>query len=82
MEPDTIARIDALAEAFRRSSADAAALIRRLSAIAQTADAIVPGDGFHDFCLTIRASSSRSVIAWRTEAWIPIAMTCSPRKRA
>ncbi len=33
---DTIARIDALAEALRRSAADAAALMRRLSAVVQT----------------------------------------------
>src|SRR5216683_3241715 len=35
---DTITRIDALAEALRLSAADAVALIRRLSAIAQTAE--------------------------------------------
>ncbi len=36
-ERDTIERIDALADALRHSAADAAALIRRLSAISQTA---------------------------------------------
>ena len=36
-EPETIARIDALAEAVERTAADAAALTRRLSAIVQTA---------------------------------------------
>jgi cyclic beta-1,2-glucan synthetase len=40
-ERDTITRIDALAEALRRSAAEAAALIRRLSIVAQTADRIV-----------------------------------------
>ncbi len=44
-ERDTIERIDALAEALRHSAADAAALIRRLSAIAQTADANVSVHG-------------------------------------
>ncbi len=38
---DTIARIDALAEALRCSAADAAALIRRLSAISQTSEQVV-----------------------------------------
>ena len=37
-DQEAIARIDALAEVLRRSAADAAALIRRLSAIAQAAD--------------------------------------------
>ena len=45
VEQDTIAQIDLLAEALTRSSADAAALIRRLSVIAQTADQYGPGDG-------------------------------------
>jgi cyclic beta-1,2-glucan synthetase len=40
-ERDTVARIDELAEALRRSSAEAAALVRRLSVIAQTADRMV-----------------------------------------
>ena len=40
-ERDTITRIDALAEALRRSAAEAAALIRRLSVIAQTAERMV-----------------------------------------
>jgi len=35
---DTLARIDALAQAMRHSAADAAALIRRLSAVTQTAE--------------------------------------------
>ncbi len=37
-DSDTITRIDALAEAYRLASADAARLIHRLSAIAQTAE--------------------------------------------
>ena len=45
-ERDTIARIDALAEALRRSAAEAAALIRRLSAIAQTAERMVQAMDF------------------------------------
>jgi cyclic beta-1,2-glucan synthetase len=40
-ERDAITRIDALTEALRRSAAEAAALIRRLSIIAQTADRMV-----------------------------------------
>ncbi len=40
-ERDTIAQIDELAEALRRSAAEAAALVRRLSVIAQTADRMV-----------------------------------------
>ena len=40
-EQDTIAQIDLLAEALTRSSAESAALIRRLSVIAQTADQLV-----------------------------------------
>ena len=39
-DADTIARIDALSEALLLSAADAASLIRRLSAIAQTAERI------------------------------------------
>ncbi len=35
---DTLARIDALAQAMKQSAADAAALIRRLSAVTQTAE--------------------------------------------
>ena len=46
-ERDTIARIDALAEALRLSAADAAALIRRLSAIVSDDRAHVPSDGLH-----------------------------------
>ena len=45
-ERDTITRIDALAEALRRSAAEAAALIRRLSAIAQTAERMVQAMDF------------------------------------
>jgi cyclic beta-1,2-glucan synthetase len=37
-DKDTITRIDALAEVLRRSAADSGALIRRLSALAQTAE--------------------------------------------
>jgi len=40
-ERNTIPRIDALAEALRRSTAEAAALIRRLSVIAQTVERMV-----------------------------------------
>jgi cyclic beta-1,2-glucan synthetase len=40
-ERGTITRIDALAEALRRSAAEAAALIRRLSVIAQTVERMV-----------------------------------------
>ncbi len=40
-ERETIARIDALAEALRRSAAEASAMIRRLSGIAQTAERMV-----------------------------------------
>jgi cyclic beta-1,2-glucan glucanotransferase len=40
-ERDTVARIDELAEALRRSAAEAAALVRRLSVIAQAADRMV-----------------------------------------
>jgi cyclic beta-1,2-glucan synthetase len=40
-ERDAITRIDALSEALRRSAAEAAALIRRLSIIAQTVDRMV-----------------------------------------
>jgi cyclic beta-1,2-glucan synthetase len=45
-EPDTITRIDALAEALRCSAADAAALIRRLSVIAQTVERMVQAMDF------------------------------------
>ncbi len=38
---DTVARIDALAHALRRSATDAAALMRRLSALTQTAERMV-----------------------------------------
>ena len=40
-ERDTIAQIDELAEALRHSAAEAAALVRRLSVIAQTVDRMV-----------------------------------------
>ena len=40
-ERDTVARIDELADALRRSAAEAVALVRRLSVIAQTADRMV-----------------------------------------
>lgn len=40
-EPDTITRIDALAVALRRSAAEAAALIRRLSAISRAVEQMV-----------------------------------------
>jgi cyclic beta-1,2-glucan synthetase len=40
-ERDTITRIDELAEALRRSAAEAAALTRRLSAVAQTVDRMI-----------------------------------------
>ena len=40
-ERDTVARIDELAEALRRSASETAALVRRLSVIAQTADRMV-----------------------------------------
>ncbi|HVS88329.1 MAG TPA: glucoamylase family protein [Candidatus Acidoferrum sp.] len=43
---DTITRIDALAEVLRLSAADAVALIRRLSAIAQTAERMFQAMGF------------------------------------
>ncbi|PYU22271.1 MAG: phosphorylase [Acidobacteria bacterium] len=45
-ERDTIPRIDALAEALRRSAAEAAVLIRRLSVIAQTVERMVQGMEF------------------------------------
>ena len=41
VERDTVAQIDELAEALRRSAAEAAALVRRLSVIVQTADRMV-----------------------------------------
>ena len=41
VERDTIAQIDELAEALRRSAVEATALVRRLSVIAQTADRMV-----------------------------------------
>ncbi|MGB6846109.1 MAG: glucoamylase family protein [Candidatus Acidiferrales bacterium] len=45
-ERDTIARTDALAEILRLSAADAAVLIRRLSAIAQAADRMLQAMDF------------------------------------
>jgi len=41
VERDTVAQIDELAEALRRSAVEAAALVRRLSGIVQTADRMV-----------------------------------------